>query len=95
MTAIFDAAAMTVSLDSCRAMALSNNKNLRMRAEAVKKAGYQKDEAFAAYLPAIDFTGGYTYNQKKISVFGEDQHLPVGTFDIATKSYQYSPARNP
>lgn len=95
MTAIFDATAMTVSLDSCRAMALSNNKNLRMRAEAVKKAGYQKDEAFAAYLPAIDFTGGYTYNQKKISVFGEDQHLPVGTFDIATKSYQYSPARNP
>ncbi len=87
--------AMTVSLDSCRSMALSNNKNLRMASEAIKKAGYQKEEAFAAYLPALDFTGAYMFNQKKISVFGEDQHLPVGTFDISTQSYQYNPARNP
>ncbi len=95
LAVISGAGAMTVTLDSCRAMALSNNKNLRIRAEAIKKAGYQKDEAFAAYLPALDFTGGYMFNQKKISIFGEDQHLPVGTFDIASQSYQYSPARNP
>ena len=70
-----------VSLDSCRAMAVRNNKQMRIAAERIKAAGYQKKEAFAAYLPAIDFAGGYTYNQKSISVFDSDQYLPVKTFD--------------
>lgn len=86
---------MTVSLDSCRSMALANNKNLRMRAEAVKQAGYQKDEAFAAYLPALDFNGGYMYNQKKPSVFDSDQRLPVQSFDLQTQSYQFNVVKNP
>lgn len=91
----FGANAMTVSLDSCRAMALSNNKNLRMKAEAVRQAGYQKDEAFAAYLPALDFAGGYMYNQKNMSIFDSDQRLPVQTFDLKTQSYQYNLVKNP
>lgn len=91
----FGANAMTVSLDSCRAMALSNNKNLRMKAEAVRQAGYQKDEAFAAYLPALDFAGGYMYNQKNLSIFDSDQRLPVQTFDLKTQSYQYNLVKNP
>ncbi|MCM1347989.1 MAG: TolC family protein [Firmicutes bacterium] len=86
---------MTVSLDSCRAMALRNNKNLKMRTEAVRQAGYQKDEAFAAYLPAIDFNGGYMWNQKKISVFDSDQLLPVKSFDLASQSYQFNLVKNP
>ena len=52
----------TVSLDSCRAMAMANNKQLRIQAEQIRAAGYQKKEAFAAYLPQIDFAGGYVYN---------------------------------
>ncbi len=84
-----------VSLDSCRAMALSNNKQLRIRSEAVRMAGYQKKEAFAAYLPALDFNGGYTYNQKNISIFSEDQLLPTKSFDPATQSYQYNLVKNP
>ena len=55
--------AETYSLDSCRAMALSNNKELMVKAERVRQAGYQRKQAFAAYLPALDFAGGYTYNQ--------------------------------
>ena len=94
MAAAAGAQAMTVSLDSCRAMALANNKNLRMKAEAVKQAGYQKDEAFAAYLPALDFAGGYMYNQKKLSLFDSDQRLPVQSFDLATQSYQYNLVKN-
>ena len=42
-----------VSLDSCRAMAMANNKQMRIQAERIKAAGYQKKEAFAAYLPSI------------------------------------------
>lgn len=84
-----------VSLDSCRAMALRNNKQLRVTAEAVRKAGFQKKEAFAAYLPGIDFNGGYLYNQKDISIFAHDQLLPTKTFDLQTQSYQFNLVKNP
>lgn len=84
-----------VSLDSCRSLALHNNKEMRIMAERVKAAGYQKKEAFAAYLPAIDFTGGYTYNQKKISVIDSDQLLPVKSFDLKSQSYQFDIVTNP
>lgn len=88
-------AAQTVSLDSCRSMALTNNKQLRVRAEAVRQTGYQQKEAFAAYFPAIDFNGGYMYNQKEISIFDKDQLLPTKTFDLKTQSYQFDIVKNP
>lgn len=84
-----------VSLDSCRAMALANNKQLRIRSAAVRQAGYQRKEAFAAYLPALDFNGGYAYNQKNISIFNSDQLLPTKTFDIQSQSYQFNLVKNP
>lgn len=76
-------------------MALTNNKELMVKAEKVRQARYTRKEAFAAYLPAFDFTGGYFYNQKTLSVFDSDQHLPVGTFNPLTQSYEYQPAINP
>lgn len=87
--------ATEVSLDSCRSMALRSNKQLLIRNEAVNAAHYQNREAFAAYLPAIDFAGGYTYNQKKLSIFDSDQLLPTKTFDLATQSYQFNLVKNP
>lgn len=87
--------AETYSLDSCRAMALSNNKELMVKAERVRQAGYQRKQAFAAYLPALDFAGGYTYNQKKLSLFDSDQLLPTKRFNLATQSYEFNVVTNP
>lgn len=87
--------AETYSLDSCRAMALSNNKELMVKAERVRQAGYQRKQAFAAYLPALDFAGGYTYNQKKLSLFDSDQLLPTKSFNMATQSYEFNVVTNP
>lgn len=84
-----------VSLDSCRAMALESNKQLMISRQAVKTAGYQDKEAFAAYLPALDFNGGYAYNQKDISIFASDQFLPIKTFDPAKGSYEFSLVTDP
>ena len=84
-----------VSLDSCRSMALANNKQLRMSAEGIRMAGYQKKEAFAAYFPGIDFNGGYLYNQKDISIFSEDQLLPTKTFNLESQSYEFNLVKNP
>lgn len=85
----------TVSLDSCRTLALTNNKQLMMTRTAITKAGYQKKEAFAAYLPALDFAGGYAYNQKGLAVFSKDQLLPVKTFDPAKGGYEFDLVTNP
>ncbi len=86
---------VAVTLDSCRAMALNNNKQLRIAAEQTRAAGYQRREAFAAYLPAIDFAGGYLYNQKNLSIFDSDQLLPIKSFDLASQSYQFNIVKNP
>ncbi|MDE6825505.1 MAG: TolC family protein [Paramuribaculum sp.] len=96
-TAVSDApeGVMPVSLDSCRSMALANNRQMQIARENVRGAGYLKKEAFAAYLPSIDFAGGYLYNQKKISIFDSDQLLPTKTFDLASQSYQYNLVKNP
>lgn len=88
-------ATIAVSLDSCRQMALRNNKQLQIAAENTRRAGYERKQAFAAYLPAIDFAGGYAYNQKNLSIFDSDQLLPTKTFDLATQSYQFNIVKNP
>ena len=84
-----------VTLDSCRRMALENNKQIRIRTTAIESAGYLKDAAFAAYLPSIDFAGGYLYNQKKISMFADDQFLPIKSFNLETQSYDFNVVKNP
>jgi len=89
------ASAGPLSLDSCRAMAVANNKLLRVKNEAIRTAGYQKKEAFAAYLPSIDFAGGYMYNQKNLSVFDSDQLLPTKSFDPQTGSYKFNFVTDP
>ena len=84
-----------VTLEQCREMALSSNKELMMSRQRIETARYQKKEAFAAYLPAIDFTGAYMYNQKVIAILGEDALLPVKTFDIEKQSYEFNLVKNP
>lgn len=90
-----DTGAGYVSLDSCRAMALANNKELLAQAERIRGAGYQKKEAFAAYLPGIDFAGGYMYNQKELSIFDKDQYLPTMSFNMEKQTYEYNLVTNP
>lgn len=78
-----------VTLDSCRAMALQNNKLLRAAEENITGAGYARKAAKAAYLPSFDLTAGYMWNQHKINLLGEDAKLPTMIFDPATQSYKY------
>lgn len=84
-----------VSLDSCRQMALRSNKSLMITRSEIEKARYQKEEAFAAYLPAVDFAGGYTYNQRKLAIFDSDQLLPTKSFDLKTQQYEFNLVTDP
>ena len=49
----------TLTLDSCRALALSNNKELRISAEKITAAHYEKKAAFTNYLPKIAAIGAF------------------------------------
>lgn len=84
------ATAQVVSLDSCRNMALRNNKEIQQASLAIDKAGYQRKEAAAAYLPQFDLTAGYIYNSRKVSLVKEDQLLPTKSFNMQTGAYDYN-----
>ncbi len=88
-------ATASVTLDSCRNMAVRNNKTIRMAEENLRSAEYYKKAAHSAYLPGIDFTGTYMYNQHEIRLLGEDAKLPTMSFDPATQSYQYNILKDP
>lgn len=62
-----------LSLDSCRALAIANNKNLQISKEKVKAAYYEKKAAFTNYLPEFSAMGTYMRNQKEFSLLNGDQ----------------------
>ena len=66
-----------------------------MADEAVTGAGYLRRAAKTAYLPGIDFSATYFYNQRIINLLGEDAKLPTMSFDPATMSYQYNLVKGP
>lgn len=88
-------ASATVSLDSCRNMAVRNNKSIRVAEENIRGAEYLKKAASAAYLPGIDFTGTYMYNQHQINLLGADAKLPTMSFNPATQSYDFNILKDP
>lgn len=71
-------AQQVLTLDSCRALALANNKELRISQEKVNAAHYEKKAAFTNYLPKIDLTGGYMRTQKEISLLSDEQKQSIG-----------------
>ena len=84
-----------VSLDSCRRMAIANNKEIIQQQIKIEQAGYQRKQAEAAYLPSLDFEGGYIFNQKKLSLVDHDQLLPTKSFNPATGSYDFNLLTDP
>ena len=63
----------SLNLDSCRALALANNKDLLISHEKINAAHYQRKAAFTNYLPNFSATGAYMRNQKEFSLLNNDQ----------------------
>ncbi|MBB4042593.1 TolC family protein [Bacteroides reticulotermitis] len=62
-----------LNLDSCRALALANNKDLLISNEKINAAHYQRKAAFTNYLPNFSASGTYMRNQKEFSLLSNDQ----------------------
>ena len=66
-------AQQTLSLDSCRAMALRNNKELAQSKAKIEKAGWDSKAAHTNYLPKVSLTAGYMRSGDEISLLSKDQ----------------------
>ena len=66
-------AQIALTLDSCRALAMENNKEVLIGQEKIKAAHYQNKAAFTNYLPKLSATGTYIRNQKEISILNDEQ----------------------
>lgn len=89
------AAQGTVSLDSCRAMALHNNKELRQAEAKIEVARHQHATAQAAYKPSIDLEASYLYNVRNLSLVESDQLLPTKSFNPKTGAYDFNLVTDP
>lgn len=63
----------TLNLDSCRALAIRNNKTLQISKLKMEKAHYDQKAAFTNYLPSIKATGGYMHFSDDISLLSQSQ----------------------
>ena len=62
-----------LSLDSCRALALANNKNLLISRENIEAAKYERKAAFTNFLPNISAAGGYLRSSRELSLLSDAQ----------------------
>ena len=66
-------AQVVLNLDSCRNLALQNNKELLISGEKITAAHYQKKAAFTNYLPKISAAGTYMRTEKEFSILNDEQ----------------------
>ena len=62
-----------LSLDSCRAMALRNNKQMSVSQVKQEVARNLRKSARTKYLPHVSALGGYVYTSKEISILSDEQ----------------------
>ena len=70
---ISPACAQVLTLDSCRAMALRNNKQLSISRAKQQMAIQTRKAARTKRLPHIDVVGGWMLSSKEISLLTDDQ----------------------
>ncbi|MGM9797639.1 MAG: TolC family protein [Parabacteroides sp.] len=62
-----------LSLDSCRALAIRENKELRMASANQRAAFYERKAALTKYLPRVSAMGAYLYTSKEFSLLSDEQ----------------------
>ena len=66
-------AQQVLSLDSCRQLAMHNNKQLRVAQLKQEAAKNTRKAVFTNYLPKIDALGGYEFTSRELSLLTGDQ----------------------
>ena len=66
-----------LNIDSCRNLALANNKSLLISKEKMQKARYDRKAAFTNFLPDFSATGTYMYFSDEISLLNDGQKFAL------------------
>lgn len=85
------AANAPLSLDSCRTLAVDNNKELRSSEMEMRAAYYNRKSAFTNYLPKVSATGIYMHTGKELSLLSDEQKSTLSGVGTALQM----PALNP
>ena len=75
-----------LSLDSCRQMALRNNKQMGVARVKQEMAHNMRRSARTKYLPHINAFGGYMYTSKEFSLLSNEQKQELGNLGTTTMS---------
>ncbi len=77
-----------LSLDSCRAMALRNNKQMSISRVKQDVAANLRKSARTKYLPHVSAMGGYVWTSREISLLSDDQKTSLSQLgtNIATSA---------
>lgn len=76
----------SLSLDEAIAVALKNNRDLKVTRLSLATADAQVDEALGNALPTLDFNGRYTYNFKRQVFFFPDNEGIIRPIEIGSKN---------
>ncbi|MBO7140118.1 MAG: TolC family protein [Prevotella sp.] len=76
-----------LTLDSCRAMALRNNKQMRVAELKQEVTANTRKSARTKYLPQVNALGGYVWTSKEMSILNDDQKSTLSNMgtNMATK----------
>ena len=74
-----------LNLDSCRALALRNNKQMSISRVKQEVAANVRKAARTKYLPHVSALGGYEYTSKEISILNDDQKEALSTIGTSLK----------
>ena len=80
------AAQQLLTLDSCRAMALRNNKQMSISRVKQEVAANLRKSARTKYLPHLSALGGYEWTSKEISLLNDDQKAALNNIGTNLKT---------
>lgn len=78
------AAQRVLCLDSCRAMALRNNKQVAAAEIKQDMARNMRKSARTKYLPHVNAMGGYVYSSREVSILNGEQKDALGNIGTGT-----------
>lgn len=89
-----------LSLDSCRALALRNNRQIAIAKAEIDKAGWNEKAAHTNYFPKVGLTAGYVRSGDEVSLLTDGQKsvlANIGTYGVTQFSAiaQQMVAQNP
>ncbi len=72
-----------LTLDSCRAMAIRNNKQMGITQQKKVMAHYTTKAARTQYLPKLNVVGGYMFTSREISLLSKEQKTTLSNIGTA------------